>query len=169
VVVARAFCAAECSFLEAAADSLPKNEVLSRDEEEGNACQPCNCLCSSSTNAPTSLTSPRLGSPTPFVRPSSSAATSTWTILTFGLNFGGSPKCRIQFNLAPRSKITSASFRAVLLADDAFNMELSGTTPLPIGVGRNGILVDEIKVLMATSARAYAAPFPIMTRGEEQP
>lgn len=37
----------------------------------------------------------------------------TWIILTFGLNLGGRPKCKIQLSLAPSNTITSASCNAL--------------------------------------------------------
>lgn len=37
----------------------------------------------------------------------------TCMTLTFGLNLGGRPKWRIQFNLAPRRRMTSASCKAL--------------------------------------------------------
>jgi hypothetical protein len=51
------------------------------------------------------------------------------------------------------------------LAVDVLERCESGKTPLPIGVGRNGILVWSINLRIATSAWAYAAPFPTMTKG----
>ena len=41
----------------------------------------------------------------------------------------------------------------------------SEMTPLPIGVGRKGILVDSTKCLNSLEASAYAAPLPHITSG----
>lgn len=62
-------------------------------------------------------------------------------------NLGGKPKCNIQFNLAPTNKMTSASPKAVDLAADTFRLLESGTTPLPIGVGKNGNFVDSMNFI----------------------
>lgn len=43
--------------------------------------------------------------------------------------------------------------------------ETSGTTPFPIGVAKNGKLVDSISSLTCFSALPYAAPFPTITKG----
>jgi hypothetical protein len=59
-------------------------------------------------------------------------------VLTAGLNRGGAPKCNIQLSLAPNSSITSASCRALDRAAATLSLLESGTTPLPIGVGRKG-------------------------------
>ena len=75
------------------------------------------------------------------------------------------PERCYQFNRAPRIKTTSASFKAADLALDALDEWESGRTPFPMGVGRNGILVLFINRRMTPSARAYAAPFPTITRG----
>lgn len=55
------------------------------------------------------------------------------------MNRGGKPKCKIQLNLAPIRTTKSAYFKAVDLAALIFNEWESGTTPFPIGVGKNGI------------------------------
>lgn len=73
--------------------------------------------------------------------PCSSGWISIWIILTLGENLGGRPKCNIQLSLAPINTITSLYFKAKDRAELMFNRWESGTTPLPIGVGKNGIPV----------------------------
>lgn len=53
----------------------------------------------------------------------------------------GLPKWSIQFNLAPKSKMTSALCRAKDLAGWIHLSDVSDTTPFPIGVARNGRFV----------------------------
>ncbi|KAH3675631.1 hypothetical protein WICMUC_002548 [Wickerhamomyces mucosus] len=86
--------------------------------------------------------------------PISSEWLSTWTNLTFSLNLGTSPKCNIQFNLAPSKRTTSAYFSANDLADETLRGESSGMTPLPIGVGKNGRLYFSTKFLNSFDALA---------------
>lgn len=62
----------------------------------------------------------------------------------------------------------SAVLRAVERADQVFNGCESGMTPLPIGVGKKGMLWSLIKFLRIDSARAYAEPLPMMIRGAEE-
>ena len=51
---------------------------------------------------------------------------------------GGAPKWRIQLRRAPIRKMTSAFWSAKVRAGATESGLSSGTTPLPIGVGRNG-------------------------------
>ena len=60
---------------------------------------------------------------------------------------------------------TSASFKAVLRALAVLAECESATTPLPIGVGRNGRFVRSMSSLITCSALAYAAPLPMITKG----
>ncbi|KAH3687418.1 hypothetical protein WICPIJ_001595 [Wickerhamomyces pijperi] len=79
-----------------------------------------NCECkANATNAisPTTLCSIASGE----LLPISSACVSTWTNLTFLWNLGASPKCRIQFILAPNKTITSEFINACDLAEETFN------------------------------------------------
>jgi len=55
-------------------------------------------------------------------------------ILTLGSNRGALPKCKIQFSLAPKTRITSAFWRARERAGPTECASPSSTTPLPIGV-----------------------------------
>lgn len=98
-------------------------------------------------------------------RPISSGEMSIWMKVAEEFHFGESPKWRIQFRRAPSMMITSASFKAVLLALAAFKVCESATTPFPIGVGRKGIWVLLINSLIESSALANAAPFPMTTKG----
>ena len=61
--------------------------------------------------------------------------------------------------------MTSAERRAVERAEEALRGEESGTTPLPIGVGRKGILVLVMSVLEVFGARVGGA-FAEMMSGE---
>lgn len=69
------------------------------------------------------------------------------------MNLGGNPKCKIQFNLAPTKTIKSLYFKAIERAGLIFSLCESGTTPLPIGVGKNGIPVESTKAVTYFSAR----------------
>ena len=113
----------------------------------------------------TNFTSPRRFTAAVTLVSNSSGNTSTWMNLTSGLNLGGLPKCSIQFNLHPNSRTTSAYPKAVDLAGDIFWPCESWTTPLPMGVGRNGSPDALIKLLTTCSALDIAHAFPIITRG----
>ena len=82
-----------------------------------------------------------------------------------GFHFGVSPKWNIQCSRAPKIKITSASCNAADLAEEVFWRCESGSTPLPIGLGKKSICVLSSSSRIIPSAFAYAAPFPITTRG----
>lgn len=82
----------------------------------------------------------------------SSAQMSTWMTLTLLWKRGGLPKCNIQLSLAPSSKTTSHCCRAVVLALATQRSSVSGTTPLPIGVGKNGRPVEKISRCTGFSA-----------------
>ena len=72
--------------------------------------------------------------------------------MTLGLNLGGSPKCKIQFNLAPIKTITSDYFNAIDRAGLMFRGCESGTTPFPIGVGKNGTFKELTRFITSASA-----------------
>lgn len=90
---------------------------------------------------------------------------SSWISLTSLLNLGGRPKWRIQLRRAPSKMMTSASFRAVDLAALILRGCESGTTPFPIGVGKNGIPVKLTRSLTYFSALPLAHPFPTIISG----
>lgn len=90
---------------------------------------------------------------------------SAWITFTFLLKRGAYPKCKIQFNLAPKSITTSAYFNAKDLAALTFKGWESGITPFPIGVGKNGIFTFSMNSLTYFSALPYAAPLPTMISG----
>ena len=95
----------------------------------------------------------------------SSGRISTYINLTSYLNLGGTPKCNIQLTLAPNRIIKSEFYKAVDLAEDTLLLWLSGTTPFPIGVGRNGNPVISMNSLIAFSDLDMAEPLPIITNG----
>ena len=86
--------------------------------------------------------------------PISSAEMSTWINWAAGFHFGASPKWRIQLRRAPSISTTSASLSAVLRALAVLAGWESATTPLPIGVGRNGRFVLSMRSLITPSALA---------------
>uniref|UniRef100_A0A224XWJ7 Uncharacterized protein n=1 Tax=Panstrongylus lignarius TaxID=156445 RepID=A0A224XWJ7_9HEMI len=61
--------------------------------------------------------------------------------------------------------MVSAPRSAAVLAEATLCGCESGITPLPMGVARKGNPVWVIKVQISFSARAYAAPLPMITRG----
>ena len=77
------------------------------------------------------------------------------------------PGVEVKFagHLAPNTSATSAPASAADRAGFTFRSWLSGTTPRPMAVARNGRPAASTNARSAESAWEYAAPLPMTTSG----
>ena len=115
----------------------------------------------------TACASPTSGASVGTLLPISAASMSSWMTRRSSRQRGGSPKCSIQFIRAPMRKTTSVFLSALVRAAETFIGWSSGTTPLPIGIGRKGSPVLSMNSRTSFSACAQAAPLPTTTSGFE--
>ena len=109
--------------------------------------------------------SPTNGASIGWLLSNSDAAMSTCTNFASGDHCGESPCPSSQFSRAPTSKTASARATASERAAAADCGWESGSSPLAIDIGRNGIPVASTNSRITSSAWAYAAPLPSTING----